>query len=301
MGKFVEHRYSLRQVVELTGISEFTLRGWESRHQAFEPRRTPTGRRRYSSEDILRAKALFDLTERGYRIGAIADLPTQKLHGHLEVREAEHASATNPEIAEILKLAMRFDWDSVEAKIKQKVNALSARSFIHDFVLPLLAAVGVEAGAGRFSVAQEHIISAFLKEKLFALKAKTARKKSKVRLVLATPEGDFHELGILIAAVLASLAGAAVLYLGPSMPAKDLCDTCLRFNATHLLLSATVSKQEGAKSDLLQIVSFLDRQLAFKTTLWLAGRASTDLTIELERPFSVLNSFRALEAELKSG
>ena len=71
--------FSLRQVVELTGVSEFTLRGWESRYQAFRPRRTGSGRRRYTKADILRARALLELTARGQRISSIATLPLSEL------------------------------------------------------------------------------------------------------------------------------------------------------------------------------------------------------------------------------
>lgn len=300
MKKPPETLYSLRQVVDLTGISEFTLRGWEGRYRALRPQRTATGRRMYSADDLLRAKALLRLTEQGLRIGEIARLPTSRLRAQIENREAPEAEKeTAPQVAVLIRLAERFEWDTVDSILKRKARSLGPRGYILNLVLPLIQAINVEVGAGRFSVAQEHIFSAFLRERLFDLRASAPKRSGKMRLVVATPEGEQHELGILIASVLAALSGVTVLYLGPNVPARDLCDTCMRFKASHLLLSSTYSGTEAAKGDLLGKIHFLERHLPGKTALWLAGSGCAALDLSLARPFRKFDSFVDFEAELK--
>lgn len=76
--------YTIRQVVDLTGLSEFTLRGWENRYEAFRPNRTATGRRMYSQSDLQKAILLRELLLRDHRIGEIADLSVAALQDLLE-------------------------------------------------------------------------------------------------------------------------------------------------------------------------------------------------------------------------
>jgi hypothetical protein len=117
-------------------------------------------------------------------------------------------------------------------------------------------------------------------------------------MIFATPEGDLHDLGLLIASKLASFSGVDILFLGANMPKRDLAETCLRFKATHLVLSSTVSKEEGARSDFLQYLNFLDRNLPTPTAIWVAGRNTQKLRFSLDRGFKILHAFSDFEKEL---
>ena len=66
--------YSLRQMTDMTGLTEFTLRGWELRYDAFNPARNETARRQYSSSDLQKAILLRELLRRDRKIGEIAAL-----------------------------------------------------------------------------------------------------------------------------------------------------------------------------------------------------------------------------------
>ena len=96
--------------------------------------------------------------------------------------------------------------------------------------------------------------------------------------------------------MLAHISGITTLYLGPNLPARELCEACERFGATHLLLVATVEKSGGAKQDLYELVNFLDRSLLPETQLWLAGRSSMGLEISLKREHQLLSNFNMLES-----
>jgi PAS domain S-box-containing protein len=43
--------FSIGEVAAIVGLSRHTIRAWERRHQ-LQPRRTPTGQRRYTAEDV---------------------------------------------------------------------------------------------------------------------------------------------------------------------------------------------------------------------------------------------------------
>lgn len=284
--------FNIRQVIELTGVTEFTLRGWETRYLAFEPHRTETGRRLYDREDILKIKALKDLVNRGYRIGSIATLKLNELQILLDDKNPSHEEPhIDEDISKILNLAERFEWDQIQKIIIKKRNKLPPTEFILSFILNLIREVNHLVGLQQFSIAQEHILSSIIKENLFFLRtaAPTPTLKN-ARIVFAAPEGDLHEIGLLIAATLASLSRIPNLYIGVNTPKNNICDVCLRFKATHLILTSTVSKAEGAREDLLTFINFLDRHLPQPITIWLGGRNSMKHSLNLRRPFEVIYS-----------
>lgn len=287
-----ETLFNIRQVIELTGVTEFTLRGWETRYLAFEPHRTETGRRLYDREDILKIKALKDLVDRGYRIGSIATLKLNELQILLDDKNPSHVdSLVDEDISKILTSAERFEWDQIQKIIIKKRNKLPPTKFILSFILNLIQEVNHLVELQQFSIAQEHILSSIIKENLFFLRTTAPSPNHKnARLVFAAPEGDLHEIGLLIAATMASLSRIPNLYIGVNTPKNNICDVCLRFKATHLILTSTVSKAEGAKEDLLSFINFLDRHLPQAVTIWLGGRNSMKHSLKLGRPFEVISS-----------
>jgi methanogenic corrinoid protein MtbC1 len=307
--KSSEGFYTLRQVVEITGVSEFTMRGWESRYRAFEPIRTPSGRRLYSQADVLRARAILSLTKCGHRVSQIARLPLLNLEQiaakPVEAKASKAKSKINAgyamAIQSLISDAAAFRWREVSKSIQKARKNQEATPFIFNFLLPLMEQIGAEVQSGRFSIAQEHILTSYVRENLYALQAQKPRRSiHQARFVFATPEGDFHEVGILVAYTIAHLAGIECLYVGPNMPKADLCQTCLRFEATHLVLASTVSRHGGAKEDILQFVHFLDRQLAKGTELWLAGPNIARLDLSLRHKFKILSGFEGFVRDIRS-
>jgi methanogenic corrinoid protein MtbC1 len=269
-------------MVELTGVTEFTLRGWEGRYGAFQPHRTSTGRRVYGRSDVLRACAMKALVERGHRISAIANLNVERLRELLaDVPFAAEKAASSKQVASIIEASQRQAWARVEAEFEGCRRGKRPLEFIRSLIIPLLMEMGRQVAAGNLSIAQEHILSSFVREYLYSLKRAARKKPSKIRFVMASPEGDFHELGLLTAAAIASVSGFRVLYLGPNVPMRDLVESGTYFAATHVVLASTVSRTEGAKDDLLHVVNFLDRHLPENCEIWLGGRNCEDPSLQL--------------------
>lgn len=300
-----EQTFSLRQVVELTGLSEFTLRAWELRYKTVTPKRTESGRRRYSRQDILKFTHLRELIAHGHRIGQIVNLPLPELENLIvqgrssetptEESEKRKVSKEEKEILKLLELADQYDWDSAQDLIRSKLRSSNPENFIFKFVLILTAKINERVEQNLFSITQEHILSAFIKEALQTLKAnQPLPKKSTMRVVIATPEGDWHELGILIASALSALFPTKQLYLGPHVPKSDLAEACLRFKATHLVLASTVSKFEGAIDETMSYINYIDRHVQQNVTFWLGGRNLSQLELRLKRKSAILKDLTSL-------
>lgn len=284
--------YSIRQVVDLTGASEYLLRVWENRYDAFEPSRTGTLRRLYSIEDIKRAKTLLDLTKRGHRIGKIAGLSLRALEELLaEMGESTPSdSVASEECRVVVGLGIRFDWDGVRDIFKEQIRNLEPKDFLVHFILPLLELIGHKVAAGELSIAQEHIFSAMVREAVSAV-AIRRKKRPHARMVFATVEGEQHDLGILIASRLAALAGVDTLMIGANVPREDLAESCLRYHATHLLLSSTFGRKPGENEVLLSAINFLNKNLGSQIAFWIAGPGVKSLPIALKRNHKILGTF----------
>lgn len=300
--------FTIRQMIELTGLSEFTIRGWENRYKAFSPQRSDTGRREYDKKDIERALLIRELLKRGHKISKIASLSDLKLKSLFEQFEEIHQvfqnEIQNKSVAEALELMALQKWSDLSSLFKN-IKYKEASAMVHRFFLPLLKELAVEIRAGLVSVAQEHILSSLLKEKIYSVLSDLESKKKfthsgrKYRFVLATPEGDYHEIGLLLAHLLIRSSGFTSLYLGPNTPARDLAETALRFEATHLLVVSTVSKKNGARQELLSFVSDLQNKIGSQTQIMLAGSQVPHMSREENTNLVNIENFDELESHLQ--
>ncbi len=64
---------SIREVARETGVSEGTLRMWETRYGFPEPERLPSGHRRYSEDDILQVRRVARDRDAGFSMKAAID------------------------------------------------------------------------------------------------------------------------------------------------------------------------------------------------------------------------------------
>lgn len=296
--------FSIRQMIELTGLSEFTIRGWETRYTAFTPRRSDTGRREYSKQDIERALLFRELIKRGHKIGQIAQLKNLKLQELFELTEEkrhdDQITQKTGYVVEAMELMALQKWPELGALFK-KIPTGNKSELIHHFILPALVELAAQIREGFVSVAQEHIFSSLLKEKIYSalsevsLQKKSTRRAPKIRFVLATPEGDYHEIGLLIAHLVLRSHGMTSLYLGPNTPNQDLSETALRFEATHLLVVSTVSKKQGAQSELLSFVNEIQRKVGPELKILLAGRQAPRVTYEEGGSLFNMSSFQEFD------
>lgn len=295
-----QQTYSIRQVIELTGVSEYTLRGWELRYKALSPLRTDAGRRRYTGDDILKVKKLIDLLNHGHRIGAIAHLGLSQLQrlnsqkSHADTGEV----LLDKSLEDFFSYVEKFEWQLVYKILNKKRKQLNAEKYIFLFILPVIGEMNKLVLQNKLSIAQEHILSSMLREQILFLKSNKLNLRKKCQLIIATPEGDYHELGILIASVLANMYQIPNLYLGPNMPKNELCEASLRYRATHVLLASTIGSLPQASEQYYSYVNFIDRHLPRRCELWLAGKAAETQPVVVSRAHQILLNFTALKEQL---
>ena len=265
-------RYPIRAVSKLTGISVDTLRAWERRYAVVEPERDERGRL-YSEADVERLKRLRQLVEQGHAIGRVASLTSEELRA-LATRGPDPVPYDGPDPAtptdlEALHGAVeRFDGPGLRRELTRLAAILPARTLAREVALPLLREVGEGWHEGRYTVAQEHLVTAEVRSLIGALARLHAVPEASPRLVLATPPGEQHEVGTLVAALVASGSGFMTFYLGPGLPPAEVVNAARRVGPRAVVLGYTGA--DGATQGLAALAE-VARTLPSAMECWIGG------------------------------
>lgn len=282
--------FNVSAVARLSGVGAHTLRAWERRYGAVTPLRTPGGQRSYRLEDIERLKMLKALVEQGHAIGRLASLPEGTLRELLEPsdRATPNALPTPAPTFDIRPLLATVHDTAPTGLERELIRArleLPLSRLILDAISPLLTEVGRQVAAGKVSIAEEHRLSSVLRSHLGEIFALSVRAydpgphSPHPRFILSTRPGDLHEFGILLAALLASLRGCAVQYLGPNLPATEFARAARSFRATVVVAGASPLADERPQA-LPKYVEELARALPSPCSIWIGGTLATELPRE---------------------
>ncbi len=298
-----------KAVSRLTGLPHDTLRAWERRYGAVVPQRTSTGRRYYSPHEVNRLKLLAQLVERGHAIGSIAKSADTQLVALLANEKAEALSgetgreASGQHVAQLLESLGAFDLESLRVQLALIRYRMSPRDFVFYLVPQLMMRVGARIEKGEFTVAQEHALSDLIKTHLRqfyeGLEPLEGTRKGAPSLLFATSEGDFHEFGVIMAAILCRSRGYRTQYLGANLPAASLADAARRVKPRAVVIGLSRLPDEHVKVSPDTYVRELDRNLPKRVELWAGGSASHLVRrTKLSRDVWVFESLEALETKL---
>jgi len=239
-------RHSIAVVSRRTGLTQLLLRAWERRYQVVEPSRTDTGRRLYTDEDVERLTLLRILTDNGYRIGDVVGRPPAELR--TLAAEAAPAPAPAPSgrtgtadprtyLSEALDAVQAMDQHRLESVLERASVDLAIPVLRRGLIQPLMIQIGERWREGTLRVAQEHMATAIVKTFLSSLNARQTVADGSPLLAVATPSGDLHEMGALLATSHALEVGWDVLYMGPNLPAEEIAGGIRLRTARALFLS----------------------------------------------------------------
>ncbi len=253
-------RHPIRLVAGRTGLSRDVLRAWEFRYGAVEPLRTPGGQRLYSDEDIERLRLLRLALDAGRRIGQISALNMDELHQL--VREDEKAAVEmvlreGPRLddrrsAEFLDGALAaveaLDAGRLETTLNRALISLEAAELIESVISPMMTRIGELWWNDHLDPSHEHLATAVASRVLDRIRA-TAHRADGPSIVVATPRGQRHELGAMLAAAVAATEGWRVTYLGIDLPAESIVTAAAAVSARAVALSVIYPTDDEALAD----------------------------------------------------
>jgi DNA-binding transcriptional MerR regulator len=302
---------NMKVVLRLTGLTPDTLRAWEKRYQVVQPRRTESGRRVYSDQQINRLRLLAELVRGGYSIGKIANWPDPQLVSELANLRAQSGtsqpgiSSVAKPVSALVESIRNFDLRKLKTELARVRFVCSPRDFAFHIVPQLMMQVGLKIDQGEFSISQEHATSDLVRyhlrqiyEELEAIEINSADRPS---LVFASPEGQYHDLGLLLAATACRYRGANARFLGPNLPAESLAQAAREIRASAVVASLSLIPPEEEKIAPQKWVKELDRLLPPQLEIWLGGgAASTIQRNRMSRDIWIFESLEGLNQKLDS-
>jgi DNA-binding transcriptional MerR regulator/methylmalonyl-CoA mutase cobalamin-binding subunit len=291
-----EALYSIGVASKRSGLTQDVIRVWEKRYRAITPKRSKTGRRLYSDQDIRRLLLLHRATSSGHRIGNIANLNAEELiemtaednraalslnkyglNGTTEddsrtqnfdsgIREpAESDYFLNQSLLAVEEL----DQKGLEEILSQGVVALGRITLTKKVILPLMEQIGELWRQGTFRIVHEHMSSSVVRSLLDNLREGYEASESAPLIIGVTPIGQHHEFGVLSALTTAASEGWRTLYLGTNLPSEEIAAAIQKTQPLAVILSLIYPSDDGRLiSELRRIRQFTPEE----TTLICGGK-----------------------------
>jgi DNA-binding transcriptional MerR regulator/methylmalonyl-CoA mutase cobalamin-binding subunit len=289
--------YPVRTVARLTGLSPDLIRAWEKRYGVVAPIRGPRGARLYTTDDVAHLRLLARVVGTGRAIGDIAQLDRPALEALTGTAQAaEPSSGDQLMVARMLDIVGSGDAAALDRQLSEALVALGGRRFVRQLAAPLLTEVGDRWSTGRLSIADEHLLSGTMRGLLVSLIRFREKASGAPTVLLATPSGERHELGLLLVALLTVDAGLGLHYLGPDLPAAEIATAARRADVAVVGLSLVNS---SSTDDAVEQVHSVERSLSRHTELWLGGRSSAAVAHKLGATRAVVfDELARVETEL---
>lgn len=288
--------FNIQVASQLSGVASATIRAWEKRYNAVVPERADNKHRLYSEKDIEKLALLFKLTEIGQSIGKIAHLNLDELkkiftnlmhrpYDELQVVTPHHEKIDFEKILNSFYIALSaYKLDIISHELEKAKTLLSPRDFCLKVLVPLFHEIGNKVSRREISIAQEHTLSAIVSFHVGQMIGQHYQKKhiKEDLLLISTPEGELHEIGILASALLCVHYGVKFIFLGANMPAESLAEAANALKCRAILLGTT-RNELSANQSLEDYLQNLSTQLTVNTEIWVGGDLRPYIKTELEK------------------
>ena len=299
-------RHPIAVVTERTGLSQDLLRVWERRYGAVSPARGPGGQRLYADTDIERLGLLHSATRAGRSISQVAKLSTAELAALVDEDLAARqrrpvATAAVSEgqdaVDDAMELARSLNSALLDDRLRRSVATLGISNFIESVAAPLLRRVGDEWHAGRFTLAQEHLVSSLLHDIVSESMRSFTNQSGAPRILVATPAGERHAIGAALVGAAAAVEGWNVLYLGADLPAIEIADAAVAASARLVAVSIVYIDDRNA---LIEEMRSLRSRLPKTVALIAGGSGASAIAADLSKiGMRVEPSLEGFVAELR--
>lgn len=290
----MDKSFSIQFVSKITKINSHTIRAWEKRYQAIIPHRDANGRRVYTQENIDKLIKLHGLVSLGNAISDVAKLSEESLN-EMYKNYAYELNSSLPQLGtpqkntnnnnnavtvdynlllQNLTMALKsFKLDIISHELDKVKKSISHRDFALNVLQPLLSEVGAQVYSGQLDMGQEHALSAILKfhigQMIYKVMDQPAR--SKETIIITTPEGELHEFGIMIAALLCIHYGIKFYYFGTNLPASAISDSVKYIKPDLLILGVSKNYVNNPTYNIEKYLDQLIPKITTKTKIWVGG------------------------------
>lgn len=215
----LEGFYQISDLARLSGIKAHTIRIWEKRYGLIVPFRTDTNIRYYDDAQLKRLLNVASLIDHGHKISHVAAMSAAELKAALV--------DTSPQgnldyVRDLIRAMIDFDELAFGKILESIMLAMRPEEAITGIIYPFLEKVGMLWRIDDARPVQEHFASGLIRRKLIAMIDRLPVSGKGKTFLLFLPDGEWHEIGILVAEYMLRSYGARVINLGQSVPSEDI-------------------------------------------------------------------------------
>ena len=263
---------SIAAVETEVGIGKDSLRVWEKRYGFPAPIRDAHDDRLYPADQVVKLKAIKRLLDCGHAPRRLLALDNTELSALLgPARSTWHDNVEAHGAVEMLRGRKLRKFDSW-------LRHSLVRDGLERFVLgdgrAVVEAIGNAWQAGVLTIWQEHYFSERFSALLSGVISEMSGDDGRPNMLFATPSGERHGLGLLMAQALFAARGASCLSLGKDIPNAEIVACAADSGINVVVLSISTGYPLPHAADVL---AQLRQTLPEKTQLWIGGAAVAGL------------------------
>lgn len=287
--------YTIRELENLSGIKAHTIRIWEKRYGLIAPQRTSTNIRTYRDTELKKLLNISILNRNGLKISKIAQLSSDEIISRIN-QYTHDVTSTESQIENLTLAMIDLDEHRFEQVLARSVIKFGFEDAVIRVLYPFFVRIGLMWQTDSINTTQEHFISNLVRQKFFAAidNLESDMRPENPRFVFYLPEGELHEIGLLFFCYLAKKRGFRILYLGQSLPMKDLTEISRTFPFHYIVTSVTSSFNKKGTGEYIKILSdkFPDK------TVFISGARVLDYSTEVPDNVKLITSPQAFLEEL---
>jgi len=256
-------KYSIKDLEKLSGIKAHTLRIWEKRYKFLQPKRTETNIRYYSDEDLRKLLNVSLLTNEGTKISKIVSMKEEEIKEAIQSIES-HALLNQKRVDDLILPTLQLNEDRFNQLFKQYVEKIGMEDTFTQIIYPFLEKVGLLWLSEELQAVQEHFVTHLIRQKISVAIENLAELNDPTRkVILFLPEGEFHELGLLLFAYHYKKRGVRVYYFGQSVPIKQVEAMDNKIKPDWILTYSIVKPKEEIQHLINQLKTFSAGEIFF--------------------------------------
>lgn len=215
--------YSIKDLENLTGIKAHTIRMWEQRYELIKPDRTDSNIRLYGADELKFMLNIALLNNNGYKISKIAQMSSNEVNERV-LETIQKNTSYEDQINALIVSMIDMEEDKFESIMSSNILQYGFEKTMTSVIYPMLNRIGTLWSAESINPAQEHFISNLIRQKIIvAIDGYfEPNRVNPKKFMLFLPDGELHEISLLFSYYLIKSRGNKVIYLGQSMPLKDV-------------------------------------------------------------------------------
>lgn len=289
------HHFSIRDVENLSGIKAHTLRIWEQRYGLCICKRKESLHRYYDNEDLKHILRISYLYHNGFKISRIAGMEQEEI-----IQEASKKIGENSydlQVNKLLESCMDFDQEKFEHTLNNTLVMMGLEKCMLKVVYPFMEKIGLLWMTDHVLPALEHFCSHIIQNKIIASidRLHTPQKFPQYRFLVFAPEGEEHELPLLLAQYLLKKQGIKTVFFGRNVSIEQLEYYCKHHPVSHLYFHLITN---FTNCEISSYLTKLSKQFRKKKII-AAGPLLTQVTERLPANVEILSSLKEMPGYLQ--